>query len=51
MSRFIFCNAECQYAERRYVECRYAKCRYADCRGAKLRADFFLRFYCLTTSK
>ncbi len=36
MSLFIFCYAECRYAEGHYAECycaerRYAKCRFAEC--------------------
>jgi len=37
---FLYCYAECHYAECRYAECHYADCRYAEChddkgRGAK----------------
>ncbi len=35
MSRFIYCHAECHYAERRYAECHYAERRYAECRYAE----------------
>jgi len=35
MSRFVYCYAECLYAEGRNTECRYAESRNAECRGAK----------------
>ncbi len=34
MSRFIYCYAECRYAECRHAEWRYAECHYAEWRGA-----------------
>ncbi len=30
---FLFCHAECHYAEIRYTECHYAEFRYTECRG------------------
>ncbi len=34
MSKFIYCYAECHYAECR-AECRYVECCYAECYGVK----------------
>ncbi len=37
MSQYIYCDAECHYAECRYAEWRYAECRYAEWRYAECR--------------
>ncbi len=37
MLRFIFCNAECRYAESPCAECRHAECRYFECPYSECR--------------
>jgi hypothetical protein len=34
VSHFVYCYAECRYAECLYTDCRCAERRYAECRGA-----------------
>jgi hypothetical protein len=36
---FIYCYAECHYAECLYAEFRYAECRYAEFRYAECRSE------------